>query len=71
MENPFAFKPATENYSKYNTALSSNLNDYILQMISGTKSLDDLETFQADFAANGGEEVREELQNWYTSFYSE
>ncbi len=71
VENPFAFKPATENYSKYNTALSSNLNDYILQMISGTKSLDDLETFQADFAANGGEEVREELQNWYTSFYSE
>lgn len=70
VDNPFAFKPATEKFSKYNTALSSNLNDYILQVISGTKSMDDLEAFQADFAANGGEEVREELQSWYKGFYN-
>lgn len=70
VDNPFAFKPATELYSKYNTALSNNLNDYILQIVSGTKTLDDLSTFQADFEAKGGEEVREELQTWYQDFYS-
>ncbi|MDD6325066.1 MAG: extracellular solute-binding protein [Lachnospiraceae bacterium] len=69
VDNPFAFKPATEKYSKYNTALSNSLNDFILQIISGTKSYDDLETFQSDFEAKGGEEVRTELQDWYQSFY--
>lgn len=70
VDNPFAFKPATEKYSKYNTALSNSLNDFIMQIISGTKSYDDLETFQSDFEAKGGEEVRTELQDWYQSFYS-
>lgn len=69
VDNPFAFKPATEKYSQYNIALSNNLNDYILQILSGTKSLDDLEAFKSEFAVNGGEEVREELQNWYNGFY--
>ena len=70
VDNPFAFKPGTEKYSKYNTALFSSLNDYILQILAGTRSLDDLPTFQSDWAVNGGEEVRAELQQWYTSFYN-
>ncbi len=70
VNNDFAFKPATEKYSKYNTALFSSLNDYILQIMAGTKTLDDLGSFQSDWAAAGGDEVREELQAWYTSFYN-
>lgn len=69
VENSFAFKPATENYSKYNTALFNNLSDYILQIMAGVKTLDDLPTFQSDWSAAGGDAVRDELQAWYDSFY--
>lgn len=70
VDNPFAFKPGTEYYAKYNTALFSNLNDYILQIIAGTKSIDNLEDFNKDWAASGGAEVKQELQDWYSSFYN-
>ena len=69
VNNDFAFIPGTESYSKYNKALFSSLNDYILQIISGAKTLDDLPTFKADWSANGGEAVQKELQDWYTGFY--
>ena len=59
--NTFAFMPASEAYTKYNTSLFKSLQDYILQVISGTRSIDDLGTFQSDWANNGGEEVRAEL----------
>lgn len=69
VDNPFAFKPGTEMYAKYNTALFSSLNDYIMQILAGTKTLDDLPTFQSDWSVNGGEDVRTELQEWYNGFY--
>lgn len=62
--NDFAFKPASEAYSKYNNSLFKALSDYILQVISGTRTIDDLATFQSDWVNNGGEEVRTELQAW-------
>jgi len=69
VNNDFAFKPATENYAKYNTALFSSMNDYILQILAGSKTLDDLPTFQADWKNAGGDAVQAELQAWYDSFY--
>lgn len=69
VENTFSFMPARENYTKYNTALFNNLQDFILQIISGTRSIDDLATFQSDWANNGGEDVRKEMQTWYDEFY--
>ena len=69
VRNDFAFLPGTEGYTKYNTALFSNLNDYILQILAGTKTLDDLPTFQADWKNAGGDTVKTELQDWYDSFY--
>lgn len=69
VRNDFAFMPGTEGYTKYNTALFSNLNDYILQILAGTKTLDDLPTFQADWKNAGGDTVKTELQDWYDSFY--
>jgi putative aldouronate transport system substrate-binding protein len=60
--NVFAFKPASEAYTKYNTSLFKGLQDFILQVLSGTRSIDDLKTFQSDWANNGGEEVRTELK---------
>lgn len=69
VNNDFAFIPGTESYSKYNKALFNSLNDYILQIMAGTKSLDDLPTFKSDWSANGGDAVQTELQEWYTGFY--
>lgn len=67
--NPFAFKPATEKYAKYNVALFSNMNDFILQVLAGTKTMDDLETFNKEWTAAGGADVKTELQEWYDGFY--
>lgn len=67
VDNGFAFMPASEAYTKYNTSLFKSLQDYILQVISGTRTIDDLATFQSDWANNGGEEVRTELQAYLDS----
>jgi putative aldouronate transport system substrate-binding protein len=65
--NVFAFKPATPAYTKYNTALFKSLQDFILQVLSGTRTIDDLKTFQSDWTVNGGEEVRAELVTYADS----
>lgn len=65
VDNVFAFMPASEAYSRNNNALFKGLSDFILQVISGTRTIDDLPTFQSDWSNTGGEEVRTELQAWY------
>ena len=67
--NTFAFMPAKESYATYNTALFSSLSDFILQVMAGTRTVDDLATFSSDWANAGGEEVRNDLQTWYDEFY--
>lgn len=67
--NTFAFMPAKENYTTYNNTLFNDLNDYILQVLAGTRSIDDLATFQSDWVNAGGEDVRADLQGWYDEFY--
>ena len=67
VENPFKFTPASTAYTKYNTSLFKSLQDYILQVMAGTRTIDDLATFQADWTNNGGEEVRAELQAYRDS----
>ena len=65
--NEFKFKPATEAYSKYNTTLFNSLKDYLLQVMAGIRTIDDLGTFTKDWVNAGGEEVRTELQSYYDS----
>lgn len=69
VDNDFAFMPASEAYTKYNTSLFKSMQDFVLQVLSGTRSIDDLETFMSDWTNNGGEEVRTELQSWYAEFH--
>ena len=69
VKDVFASMPAGESYSRYNVSLFNNSMDYILQVMSGAKTIDDLPEFQSDWANNGGEEVREELQAWYDGYY--
>ncbi len=67
VDNAFAFMPASPAYAKNNTALFKSLQDFILQVLSGTRTIDDLATFQSDWAVGGGEEVRAELEAFYNS----
>lgn len=64
VDNPFKFMPAYDNYSKYNTALHTLLSDFVVQVMTGAKTPDDLEAFQKDWAANYGEDVRTDLQSY-------
>ena len=64
-----AFCPS-EVYSANNNILFGNLNDYLIQLVSGTKDLDSsLAAFTNDWKGNGGEEVRADLQAWYDANY--
>ena len=67
--NTFAFMPAKESYSTYNAGLFNSLNDFILQVMAGTRTIDDLATYQSDWANSNGEDVRTDLQTWYDEFY--
>ena len=70
VDNTFAFMPALQNYSKYNQSLFKSTSDFMLQLIAGTKTLEkDFDAFKSDWAVNGGEDVRAEMQGWYDSFY--
>lgn len=65
--NEFKYKPSSEAYDKYKTALFNDLMDFIKQVMAGTRTVDDIATFQADWVNAGGEEVRAELQEYYDS----
>ena len=67
--NTFAFMPAKDNYTKYNTALFNDLNDYIIQIMSGTRTINDLDTFMSDWTNAGGESGRGHHPGWYDEYY--
>ena len=57
--------PATEAYTENNTVLFKSLQDFILQVMAGTRTIDDLAAYQKEWANNEGEAVRAELQAYY------
>ena len=69
MPNTFAYMPAIGSFTTYNGTLFGDLQDFILQVMAGTRSIDDLATFKSDWANAGGEDVRADLQGWYDEFY--
>ena len=60
--NDFAYMPASANYARYNTTLLNSLNDFVLQVMAGSRSVNDVSTFMKDWKVNGGEDVRADLQ---------
>ena len=53
---------------KYQASQFESLTDFTMQLIFGTKTLEnDLATFENDWKNNGGEEVRAELQAYIDS----
>lgn len=70
VDNVFLYKPATGAYTENNTALKNDLFNYMIQVIVGTNDIDNgMTTFQNDWTAAGGEDVRTDLQTWYTGYY--
>ena len=64
VKNNFALMPASENYAKYNTTLLNSLNDFVLQVMAGTRNVSDIERYLSDWKNNGGELVRADLQSY-------
>lgn len=63
----FAFMPSSPNYAKYSASLSKMVNDFLLQIMAGTRTFDDVPAFTQEWKNNGGEEVRAELQAYLDS----
>ncbi len=65
IDDPFSLMPLMDNYADHNDTLYSALNDFCEQIMYGSKTLDNLDEFTADWQFNEGEAVREELQEYY------
>ncbi len=59
--------PASEAYAKYNSTLLKTLNDFVLQVIAGSRSLKNIDAFKADWKNANGDEVRAELTAYLAS----
>ncbi len=65
--NPFAYMPASENTAKYNSVLLGSLNDFVLQIMAGARSVSDIKTYNNDWKNSGGELVRTDLKAYLAS----
>ena len=63
--NEFKFKPATENFSTYNTTLFNDTMDFLKQVMAGTRTSADIERLHSDLVVAGLDDVRAELQAYY------
>lgn len=61
VENPFKYMPASASYAKYNSTLLKSLNDFVLQVMAGSREASDVNVYASDWKSAGGEEVRTEL----------
>ncbi len=62
--NPMTFARFPE-FTEYSSALSTLANDYFLQVIAGTESLDNYDSFVAEWESAGGLALEEAATNWY------
>lgn len=69
VKDVFAPMATGENFGLYNTGLFNSVQDWILQVMYGNKTIDSLPEFMSDWAVNGGEDIRRELQDWYSEYY--
>ena len=62
--DPFFFSNFEE-YDKYNSALAQKANDYFLQVIAGTESIETYDEFLQSWEQAGGLEYEAGAQEWY------
>lgn len=58
---------ATESMSKYDAQLQTLREQAYIQIITGEKPIDYFDTFVDEYLAQGGAEVLEQVNEWYTS----
>lgn len=61
VDSPLAYAPPLEAVSKYTQSLNVFTNDYILECIAGTRSVDEYDAVMAEFLAEGGQEMIDEV----------
>lgn len=67
VDSAIAYAPPMEAVAKYNQALKSMTNDYIIECIAGTRSIDEYDAVVAEFLADGGQEMIDEVTAYVES----
>lgn len=70
VDSPLAYAPPMEAISKYSESLATMINDYIKEVIAGTRSVDEYEDVVAEFMDEGGSEMIEAV-NAYVAEYAD
>lgn len=63
--DPVALMPAMESVSKYQASLNKLVNDYQIKLLTGGESLENYDTFLAQWREAGGEAMTKEVDEWY------
>lgn len=66
--DPMKISPLLPTYCEYTTALEQSINDFTVSVICGTASVDDLDTFAQQYMADGGAEVKKEINEWWATY---
>ncbi len=61
VDSPLAYAPPMEAVSQNTQSLNALTNDYILECIAGTRSVDEYDAVVAEFLADGGQDMIDEV----------
>lgn len=61
VDSPLAYAPPMESVSKYTQSLNVFTNDFIVECIAGTRSVDEYDQAMAEFLAEGGQDMIDEV----------
>ncbi|MDR1262635.1 MAG: extracellular solute-binding protein [Oscillospiraceae bacterium] len=64
VDSSIAFAPPLEAVSKNIAAMNTLMNDYVIECIAGTRSIDEYDLVWAEFLAEGGQEMLDEVNGW-------
>lgn len=67
--NPLGYMPPNAEVSKYQQSLDKMANDYYLKVIAGAESLENYDSFVAQWNESGGSILTEEINKWYQDYY--
>jgi putative aldouronate transport system substrate-binding protein len=67
VDSAIGYAPPLEAVSKNTAALNTLMNDYVLECIAGTRTLDEYDAVWAEFLAEGGQDMIDEVQAWVAS----
>ena len=67
VQDPTLFAPPMEVVGNNQQKLNKLENDYIIKVIAGAEPLSGFENFLSQYKAQGGQEVLDALNGWYTT----